>query len=73
MLALSAQLARARPPAAPAPVELVLAVDAVRDAYDRLRERGVTFLNEPHTIDGTNDVANFEDPDGHMVELCSIL
>jgi catechol 2,3-dioxygenase-like lactoylglutathione lyase family enzyme len=69
VLTLSAQLGRARPPQAPAPVEVVLAVDGVRDAYARLRARGVNFLNEPHTIDGTNDVANFEDPDGHLFSL----
>lgn len=68
MLTLSGQLTKLRP-AVPAPVELVLAVDSVRDAYDRLRTAGVTFLNEPHTIDGTNDVANFQDPDGHHLSL----
>ena len=68
-LALSAQLIRARPVGGPAPVEIVLAVDGVRDAFARFRERGVAFLTEPHTIDGTNDVANFEDPDGHLFSL----
>jgi predicted enzyme related to lactoylglutathione lyase len=53
----------------PIPVEIVLAVDGVGDAYEQLRARGVTFLNEPHSIDGTNDVANFEDPDGHLFSL----
>jgi catechol 2,3-dioxygenase-like lactoylglutathione lyase family enzyme len=47
----------------------VLRVDGVRAAYDRLRARGLTFLNEPHTVDGTNDVANFEDLDGHLFSL----
>jgi catechol 2,3-dioxygenase-like lactoylglutathione lyase family enzyme len=69
MIALSAQLARARPSDGPIPVEIVLAVDGVRDAYERLAARGVTFLNEPHSIDGTNDVANFEDPDGNVFSL----
>jgi catechol 2,3-dioxygenase-like lactoylglutathione lyase family enzyme len=69
MIVLSGDLSRARPPAGPEPVEIVLAVDGVRDAYERLRVRGVTFLNEPHTIDGTNDGANFEDPDGHLFSL----
>ena len=68
MLTLSGDLARARP-IGPAPVELVLGVDGVRDAYDRLRARGVTFLNAPHLIDGTNEVANFQDPDGHHLSL----
>ncbi len=69
MIVLSGDLSRARPPAGPEPVEIVLAVDGVRDAYERLRARGVTFLNEPHSIDGTNDGANFEDPDGHLFSL----
>ncbi len=67
-ITLSAQLARARPPAV-APVEIVLSVDGVRSAYNRLCERGVTFLSAPHTVDGTNDVAHFEDPDGHLFSL----
>jgi catechol 2,3-dioxygenase-like lactoylglutathione lyase family enzyme len=69
MLTLSGQLRRARPAGAPVPVEVVLAVASVRAAYDQLRERGVTFLNEPRTIDGTNDGVNFEDPDGHLFSL----
>ena len=68
-ITLSAQLVRARPPARPEPVEIVFAVDSVRKAYARLRQRDVAFLNEPHTIDGTHDVANFEDPDGHLLSL----
>lgn len=69
MLALSGDLAQARPRTGGEPVEIVLAVDGVRDAYQRLRVRGVTFINEPHSIDGTNDVANFEDLDGHLFSL----
>ncbi|MDP9106924.1 MAG: VOC family protein [Candidatus Eremiobacteraeota bacterium] len=69
MIVLSGDLARARPPAGPEPVEIVLAVDGVRDAYERLRARGVSFVNEPHSIDGTNHVANFEDLDGHLLSL----
>ncbi len=68
-LMLSTQLARARPATEPGAVEVVLEIDGVRAAYDAFRERGVTFLNEPHTIDGTNDVANFEDPDRHLFSL----
>ncbi len=67
-LALSGGLARARPPVA-APVEIVLAVDGVRDASDALRARGIEFAGEPRSIDGTNHVANFADPDGHLLSL----
>ena len=69
MIVLSGDLVRARPPTGPEPVEIVVAVDGVRDAYARLRARGVPFLNEPHSIDGTNDGVNFEDPDGHLFSL----
>jgi len=68
-IVLSAQLKRARPASGPAPVEIVFAVDSVRETYDRLVNQGVKFLNTPHTIDGTNDVVNFEDPDGHLISL----
>ena len=67
-IALSGTLARARPPVA-APVEIVLAVDRVGDAYNALRARGVVFVGEPRSIDGTNHVANFSDPDGHVLSL----
>ncbi len=67
-IALSGSLARARAPGA-ASVEVVLAVDGVRAGYDALRERGVEFVSAPHTVDGTNDVANFTDPDGHLFTL----
>ena len=43
MLVLSGPLARTRPAAGPPPVEIVLAVDWVGDAYRRLAARGVTF------------------------------
>jgi catechol 2,3-dioxygenase-like lactoylglutathione lyase family enzyme len=69
MIVLSGPLARARRAAGPQPVEIVLAVGSVRDAYDKLRARGVTFVNEPRSIDGTNDGANFEDLDGHLFSV----
>ncbi len=68
-IVLSAQLARARPSPGPAPVEIVFAVTSVRETYAYLRSRQVTFLVEPHNVDGTNDVANFEDPDGHLFSI----
>lgn len=68
-ITLSGQLLRAKPATGQLPVEIVLAVESVRDAYSRLRLKDITFLNEPHTIDGTNDGAHFEDPDGHLFSL----
>jgi catechol 2,3-dioxygenase-like lactoylglutathione lyase family enzyme len=68
-ITLSGQLSRAKPNTGQHAVEIVLAVESVRDAYSRLRSKDVTFLNEPHTIDGTNDGVHFEDPDGHLFSL----
>ena len=68
-ITLSGELARARPPGTPGSFEIVLAVESVRTAYDVLRARGVAFSSTPHTVDGTNDVANFNDPDGHVLSL----
>lgn len=52
-----------------APVELVLGVESVNAAYERLSGRGVTFETTPHELDGTNHVAHFRDPDGHLFSL----
>lgn len=49
--------------------ELVLGVDNVRSAYKDLRARGVSFMNEPRCVDGTNWAANFADPDGHRLSI----
>jgi catechol 2,3-dioxygenase-like lactoylglutathione lyase family enzyme len=68
-LMLSGDLKRARTASGGEPVEIVLAAQGVRAAYERFRERGVVFLNEPHPVDGTNEVANFEDLDGHLFSL----
>lgn len=43
---------------------LVLVVDDCRVAYDRLRERGVEFIQEPVDRFGTVD-AGFRDPSGN--------
>jgi catechol 2,3-dioxygenase-like lactoylglutathione lyase family enzyme len=51
------------------PVEVVLAVASVGDAYAALRDRGVAFVTEPHPIGGPNHVAHFRDPDGHLFSL----
>jgi catechol 2,3-dioxygenase-like lactoylglutathione lyase family enzyme len=51
------------------PVELVLAVSSVRATYDRLIERGVEFVSQPHPVGGGSHVAHFRDPDGHLFSL----
>jgi catechol 2,3-dioxygenase-like lactoylglutathione lyase family enzyme len=68
-IVLSAQLRRARPASGSAAVEIVFAVESVRETYDQLVGLGVKFLNAPHTVDGTNDVVHFEDADGHLFSL----
>jgi len=68
VLTLSADLSKARP-LGPTAVEIVLATEHVRESYAALRAAGVVFLSEPHLIDGSNEVANFEDPDGHDLSL----
>jgi predicted enzyme related to lactoylglutathione lyase len=67
-LALSEGLARAVPQIGEA-VEVVFAVDGVREAYEALRAKGVAFRMEPRVVAGTNWAANFDDPDGHHLSV----
>jgi len=67
-LALSEGLARAVPQTAGA-TEIVFAVEGVREAYEALRARGVSFTKEPRQVAGPNWAANFEDPDGHHLSV----
>jgi catechol 2,3-dioxygenase-like lactoylglutathione lyase family enzyme len=50
-------------------VEVVFAVEDVRAAHAALRERGVEFFREPHPATPTEWVANFRDPDGHLLSI----
>jgi predicted enzyme related to lactoylglutathione lyase len=65
---LSAALARARPPGEGS-FEIVLATQGVRSEFARLSEAGAKVLHGPRSIDGTNEVANLTDPDGHVISL----
>jgi catechol 2,3-dioxygenase-like lactoylglutathione lyase family enzyme len=59
-------------PDTPAPdaALLALAVESVDDAFERLRGRGVAFLNEPHDRpDWGIRVLHLRDPDGLLIEL----
>jgi catechol 2,3-dioxygenase-like lactoylglutathione lyase family enzyme len=67
-LALSRGLAQATGKGAGA-TEVVFSVEHVRAAYDALRNQGVEFSNEPHTVSPGNWVANFRDPDGHLLSI----
>jgi len=67
-LALSEGLARALPQLGGA-MEIVFAVDGVREAYQALRSRGVQFHIEPRQVAGPNWAANFDDPDGNHLSV----
>ena len=47
---------------------LILVVDDCRATYDRFRQRGVEFTQEPIERFGNVD-ANFRDPSGNLVRI----
>ena len=49
--------------------EVSFAVENIRSAYAALREKGVTFLNEPRQATDKEFAAHFRDPDGHMLSI----
>ncbi len=53
----------------PGATEIVFTVESVQAGYQALKERGVVFSGEPRLISGTSWVANFRDPDGHILSL----
>jgi lactoylglutathione lyase len=67
-LALSEGLARASAVRVGA-TELVFGVEDVTATYHELREKGVSFLNEPRAVAGPMFAANFTDPDGHRLSI----
>jgi len=67
-LALSEGLARAIPHIGGA-MELVFAVEGVREAHAALRAKGVNFKIEPRQVSGPNWAANFDDPDGNHLSI----
>jgi catechol 2,3-dioxygenase-like lactoylglutathione lyase family enzyme len=67
-LMLSLPLHRASQPTAGA-AEVVFSVEAVRPAYEALRQRGVEFFVEPRNVAGPYWAANFHDPDGHNLSV----
>ena len=44
-------------------------MEDIRSAYAALREKGVTFLNEPRQATDKEFAAHFRDPDGHMLSI----
>ena len=49
--------------------DLVFGVNDVRAAYKALTEKGVVFMREPRQATPTDWVANFKDPDGHILSV----
>lgn len=47
------------------------AVDDVRAEYDRLREHGVVFTQEPTDV-GTAVVAVFDDTCGNLIQIAAV-
>jgi len=66
--ALSVGLAKNSPQMVGA-TEVVFSVDGVREAYEALRARGVTFFQEPRVVNPPMWAANFTDPDGHRLSI----
>ncbi len=67
-LALSAELSSGGEPASEQ-CEFVFGVASVCGEYERLRKRGVAFVNEPRAVNAENWAVNFRDPGGHMLSL----
>ncbi len=67
-LGLSVELAK-HAPAVQGAAEIVFAVADVAAAHAALRERGVEFFKEPHAATPGDWVANFRDPDGHLLSI----
>lgn len=49
--------------------EVVFAVESVRAAHKALTSKGVAFMGEPRQATPTDWVANFKDPDGHILSV----
>lgn len=67
-IGLNKGLAARRPEVAGA-VELVFKVDSVKGTWRALTAKGVTFFQEPRPATDKDWVANFTDPDGHVLTL----
>jgi catechol 2,3-dioxygenase-like lactoylglutathione lyase family enzyme len=67
-LILSSELIR-HSPAAVGATEIVFSVAGVRQQYQELISRGLTFTTEPHVLNGPLWVAHFRDPDGHLLSI----
>ena len=50
-------------------IEIVFEVDDIDAAYESLRARGVEFRIAPRPATGDRHVADFRDPDGHVLSI----
>jgi len=50
-------------------VEVVFEVEDIESAYESLRARGVEFRIAPRPATGDKHVADFRDPDGHVLSI----
>jgi catechol 2,3-dioxygenase-like lactoylglutathione lyase family enzyme len=57
------------PPPTDVFTEIVFEVEDIDAAYESLRARGVTFRIAPRQATGDKLVADFRDPDGHVLSI----
>ena len=50
-------------------IEVVFEVDDIDEAYESLRTRGISFRIAPREATGDRYVADFRDPDGHVLSI----
>ncbi len=68
MLGLSKNLAKVANPVAGA-VEIVFGVENVHAAHKAMKAKGVNFVGDPKQATNQDWVANFRDPDGHLLSI----
>ncbi|NOT01226.1 MAG: hypothetical protein HOP29_11425 [Phycisphaerales bacterium] len=68
IVGLSTEVGKMATPQAGA-MEVVFGVDSVQASYRALTSRGIQFLGEPKQATPTEWVANFRDPDGHLLSV----
>ncbi len=68
-LVLSEALARGHGGQGGGAFEVVFEVAGVREAFEALKAKGVSFRIEPRVVTGTSWAANFDDPDGNHLSV----
>ena len=62
----------ANPSRPPAAFEIAFATDDVQGAFERATRLGAVLAAAPKTMPWGQTVAYVRDPDGHLVELCTV-